>query len=96
MRDQAPIVDPLFIHKALCDPDAAVTPHANAERWPGGLCPLGAPMISIFRMPKMGGRLRRHGYHWSMRPMAEAQMVGEENPVSTSAEEHCSGTRGTS
>ena len=53
-------------------------------------------MIIIFRMPKMGGRLRRHGYHWSMRPMEEAQMVGEENPVSPSAEEHHPGTQGTS
>ena len=47
-------------------------------------------------MPEMGGRLRRHGYHWSMRPMGEAQMVGEENPVSPSAEEHHPGTQGTS
>ena len=48
------------------------------------------------KMPKMGGRLRRHGYHWSMRPMEEAQMVGEENPVLPSAEEHHPGTQGTS
>ena len=53
-------------------------------------------MIHHITMPKMGGRLRRHGYHWSMRPMEEAQMVGEENPVSPSAEEHHPGTQGTS
>ena len=51
-------------------------------------------MISHIKMPKMGGRLRRHGYHWSMRPMEEAQMVGEENPLRPSAEEHTRGTRG--
>ena len=56
-------------------------------------------MIIIVKCPKWVdacGVTATTGYHWSMRPMEEAQMVGEENPVLPSAEEHHPGTQGTS